>query len=96
MYNRFEVGEWAKWESSSYGTTKTKVAQCVKIVPAGESVNKMINELDINYSRFNISTTSQTRDCESYLFALKPNRNDVRVLYWPRVYGLHRVNPEEA
>jgi len=92
---KYKIGDWATWTSSSSGTTKTKVAECVAVVPASAKFWKTIMEKfpSEKWSHIAIKSVPNTsRDHESYIFAEPPSPKGVkRKLYWPRVAGLKKI-----
>ena len=93
---KYKLSEWSTWTSSSQGTTKTKVAECVAVVPSGVWVRRIIERMfdpkEWSFSAIMGARFSASRDHESYIFAEPPSpRGKKRKLYWPKVAGLKKI-----
>lgn len=94
MSTSFKVGEWAEWTSEAQGSVKTKVGECIAVVPAYVLLLRAYKVDPDLYSTGTLDAFGQ-RNHESYIFATaKKPKGRKRQLYWPRVSGLKKVEVE--
>lgn len=88
----FKIGDKVKWSSQASGSTKEKIGEIVRIVPAKMRFSEIIVSLNQSGKKFSLKCDGWSyRSHESYAVFVPTKSGKSNHLYWPIVSRLVKV-----